>query len=90
LGALHHSQCALAIYQSFSPPTLPLRQQPLEQRRIAILLNIVAASRIPVAPLLVIAAQMRNAKIPQVVCAAETARQNMLNRRPIAGPLVKA
>jgi hypothetical protein len=47
-------------------------------------------ARVPATPFLVIAAHMRDAEISQVVCAAETARQNMLNRRPIASPLIKA
>jgi hypothetical protein len=90
LDVVHHSQCALAIYWSFSPATLPFRQQMLEQRRIATLSHMVSSARIPMTPLLVIAARMCNAEVPQVVCAAETAWQNMLNCRPIAFPLVKA
>lgn len=44
----------------------------------------------PNGALLVVAAHMCNAEVPQVVRAAETARQNTLNRRPIACPVVKA
>jgi hypothetical protein len=90
LDVVHHSQCALAIYWYFSPATLPFRQQMLEQRRVAILSRMVSSARIPMAPLLVVAAHMCNAEVPQVVRAAETARQNTLNRRPIACPVVKA
>jgi hypothetical protein len=90
LDVVHHSQYALAIYWSFSPATLPFRQQLLEQCRIAILSRMVSSARIPMAPLLVIAVHMRNAEISQVIRPAEATRQNMLNSRPIAGPLVKA
>jgi hypothetical protein len=62
----------------------------LEQCCIAILSRMVSSARVPATPFLVIAAHMRNAKISQVVCPAEATRQNMLNSRPIAGPLVKA
>jgi hypothetical protein len=49
-----------------------------------------AAARIPMPPLLVIAAHVCNTEVLQVVCPTEAARLNVFNRRPIARPRIKA